>query len=74
MKMAKIRSRGLALLIVLLCAGFQNCGAPGGRNFLNPGSAYDLSGYDMKDLLYTFNTHLGMGLSNFVGNNNLIKI
>ncbi len=46
----------------------------GGRNFMKPGFSYDAGSYDMKDLLYTFNTHLGMGLNNFAGGNRLMGI
>ncbi len=46
----------------------------GGRNLINPGDSYDVSGYDMRDLLYSINVQLNMGMDNFVGANRLIKI
>lgn len=46
----------------------------GGKNFLNPGNSYDVGNYDLKDLLYTFSTHLNMGIPNFGGNNTIVKI
>ncbi len=46
----------------------------GGRNFIHPGNCYDVSSYDLKDLLYTFSTHLGLGLSDFVGNKKIMNI
>ncbi|MGZ3742310.1 MAG: DUF1552 domain-containing protein [Pseudobdellovibrionaceae bacterium] len=46
----------------------------GGKNFLNPGNSYDVSNYDLKDLIYTFSTYLNMGIANFAGNNTIVKI
>jgi len=46
----------------------------GGRNFMHPGNCFDLKNADMKDLFYTFNTFLNLGMSNFQGSSNLLSI
>jgi hypothetical protein len=46
----------------------------GGRNLMHPGNCFDLKGADMKDLFYTFNTFLNLGMPNFQGSTNLLSI
>jgi hypothetical protein len=46
----------------------------GGQNFMHPGNCFDLAGADLKDLFFTFNTFLGLGMSNFQGSTNLVSI
>jgi hypothetical protein len=46
----------------------------GGRNFARPGNCIDLGGADMTDLFYTFNTYLKLGLPNFEGSTNVLKV
>jgi hypothetical protein len=46
----------------------------GGKSFMHPGNCFDLGGADMKDLFYTFNTYLGLGLTNFKGSSTVLKI
>ncbi len=46
----------------------------GGKNFMHPGNCFDLNGADMKDLYYTLNTFLKLGMSNFQGSSNLVSI
>jgi len=46
----------------------------GGKNFMHPGNCFDLQNADMKDLFYTFNTFLKLGMSNFQGSTNLLSI
>jgi hypothetical protein len=53
-------------------------GAPmilgGGRNFARPGNSIELGGADMTDLFYTFSTYLKLGIPNFQGSTNLLKV
>ncbi len=46
----------------------------GGKNVMHPGNCFDLAGADMKDLFYTFNTFLKLGMSSFQGSSNLLSI
>lgn len=46
----------------------------GGKNMLSPGNFYNLQGSDLKDLYYTLNMKLGMGLSNFRGSSKLLAL
>jgi uncharacterized protein DUF1552 len=46
----------------------------GGRSFMHPGNCFDLGGADMKDLFYTFSTLLNLGLTNYMGSTNVLKI
>lgn len=46
----------------------------GGRNILSPGNFYALPNNDLKDLYYTLNKKLGMGLSSFGGSTTLLPI
>lgn len=46
----------------------------GGKNFMNPGQSYDFSSYDVGDMLYTFNTMLGLGMTNFGGFTKQMKL
>jgi hypothetical protein len=58
--------------------GSVNEGTPmivgGGKNFMHPGNSFDLKGADMKDLFFTFNGFLGMGLPNFQGSSSTVSI
>lgn len=58
--------------------GSVNEGTPmivgGGKNFMHPGNCFDLNYADMKDLYFTFNGFLGMGLTNFQGSTNTVSI
>ena len=58
--------------------GSGSAGTPvilaGGRNFIHPGNVYDASGFDLKDVLYTLSTHLGMGLTQFAGSSKLVAL
>jgi hypothetical protein len=46
----------------------------GGHSFMHPGNCFDLGGADLRDLFFTFNTYLGLGLSDFRGSSNVLKI
>jgi hypothetical protein len=56
----------------------QEAGLPmfigGGRNFMSPGNAYDLSAYDRRDLFYTWGNLLNLNLANFQGSTKIVKI
>jgi hypothetical protein len=46
----------------------------GGRNFMNPGYAYDVGAFDKRDLFYTYSQLLKLGLTDFKGNTKMLKI
>lgn len=46
----------------------------GGKNFARPGNCIDLAGSDMTDLFYTFNRYLNLGMPNYLGSTNLLKV
>ena len=56
----------------------QEAGVPrivsGGRNFMKPGNAYDCSGNDRRDFLYTLSARLGMSLPDFKGSTKVMNI
>jgi hypothetical protein len=46
----------------------------GGKNFMNPGRSFDVGGYDMSDLYFTFNKLLNLGLTGFQGGTKTIPL
>jgi hypothetical protein len=88
LKQAKDPSGSAILDNSIMLAGFNvidgshdgsvNEGTPmivgGGRNFMHPGNCFDLAGADMKDLFFTFNGFLGMGLPSFQGSTKAVSI
>ena len=46
----------------------------GGKNFARPGNCVELGGADMTDLFYTFSTYLKLGIPNFQGSTNILKV
>ncbi|HEY1695655.1 MAG TPA: DUF1552 domain-containing protein [Polyangiaceae bacterium] len=46
----------------------------GGKNFMHPGNCFDLKHADLTSVLYTFNTFLGLGLTDFQGDSTLLSI
>jgi hypothetical protein len=58
--------------------GSINEGTPmivgGGKSFMHPGNCFDLASADTKDLFFTFNGFLNMGLTSFQGRSSTVSI
>jgi hypothetical protein len=46
----------------------------GGKSFMHPGNCFELGGADLRDVLYTLSTYLGLGLPNFRGSSKVLKL